>query len=200
MRNLGGGTLVFNSASIAGSPTFALANLPTFPVSLNTGQTSTFFVNFTPNSLNSFNAVISITDNQTGTRDAGLGSRNINNRTVHTVNLSGTGVNDITIGDGSVNARMPLDFYYKNSLYEVILTNAELNNFVGIITGIKLYSQFSSNLSDMPTKIWIGTTTQTDLSADWIPSTQLTSVFDGTDEHPSGENVFTLPSTNPSCI
>jgi hypothetical protein len=74
MRNMGGGTLVINSVTIAGSPTFALANLPTFPVSLNTGQTSTFFVNFTPNSLNSFNAVISITDNQTGTRDAGLGT------------------------------------------------------------------------------------------------------------------------------
>ena len=197
MRNMGGGTLVINSVTIAGSPTFALANLPTFPVSLNTGQTSTFFVNFTPNSLNSFNAVISITDNQTGTRDAGLGSRNINNRTVHTVNLSGTGVNDITIGDGSVNARMPLDFYYKNSLYEVILTNAELNNFVGIITGIKLYSQFSSNLSDMPTKIWIGTTTQTDLSADWIPSTQLTSVFDGTVNYPSGENVISITFNQP---
>jgi hypothetical protein len=68
------------------------------------------------------------------------------------VNLSGTGVNDITIGDGSVNARMPLDFYYKNSLYEVILTNAELNNFVGIITRHQAVQQFSSTLATCPPK------------------------------------------------
>jgi hypothetical protein len=42
----------------------------------------------------------------------------------------------------------------------------------------------------------LGETTQTELTA-YIPSTQLTLVFDGTVSYPSGENIINIPLTTP---
>jgi len=103
----------------------------------------------------------------------------------------------LTIGEGGSTARVPVDMYYKNSLFETVFTNIELGNFMGQITGIQFYNNFSSNLTAMPTKVWLGTTTQENLAADWIPSTQLTLVFDGTLDYPSGQNIITIPLTQP---
>lgn len=108
-----------------------------------------------------------------------------------------TGVFAITVGDGSQNARTPVDMYYKNSLFEGLYYPAELGNFMGQINGLQFYNNFVTDLPNMPTKVWIGTTTQADLSAGWIPSTELTLVFDGNINYPSGENVITVPLTAP---
>jgi len=102
-----------------------------------------------------------------------------------------------TVGDGSESGRIPLDMYYMNSLYECLYYPAELSNTIGMIYGIGFYNSFSSTLMGMPTKIWLGTTTQTDLSAGWIPSTQLTQVFDGTVDYPSGENLIHITFPQP---
>lgn len=107
------------------------------------------------------------------------------------------GVMSLTIGEGGSTARVPLDMFYKNSLFETVFTNAELGGFMGQITGIQFYNNFSSNLPGKPTKVWLGTTTQENLSADWIPSTQLTQVFDGTIDYPTGENIITIPLAQP---
>ncbi len=108
------------------------------------------------------------------------------------VTVQPAGVFSLTIGDGNQTARVPADFYWKSSLFETIYTAEEMNGFVGMITGVKFYNQFSSNLTSMPIKVWLGSTLQTDLSAGWIPSTQLTQVFDGTVDFPSGENVISI--------
>jgi hypothetical protein len=197
IRNVGGGSLQINSINIAGSSAFTLVNLPTLPVSLAIGQNSTFNVNFSPTSQTTQTATVTIVDNLAGRTQFGFGSAQDRERTSHTVTLNGAGVNDITIGDGATNARMPLDMYYKNSLYETIITASEMSNFIGMINGIKLYNQFTTNLIDSPTKIWIGTTTQTDLATDWIPSTQLTQVFDGTVTYPSGPNTISINFPQP---
>jgi len=197
VRNVGGGTLVVNSITIAGSPVFTLANLPTLPVSLTVGQTCTFGVSFAPVAQTTYNAVVTVVDNLTGRREIGLGSATDRTRTTHTVNISGAGVSDITIGSGNTNARIPIDMYYHNSLFETIIYPAEMSNFIGMIMGIKLYNQFSTNLPAMPTKIWIGTTTQADLATDWIPSTQLTQVFNGTVDYPSGANTISINFPEP---
>ncbi|MDY0326176.1 MAG: choice-of-anchor D domain-containing protein, partial [Candidatus Cloacimonadaceae bacterium] len=62
--NAGGGTLGINQISIAGSGTFALSNLPTLPAALETAETATFTVNYTPNSLGEDLATVTITDDQ----------------------------------------------------------------------------------------------------------------------------------------
>jgi hypothetical protein len=122
---------------------------------------------------------------------------NLNNQTPNlNVSIQPAGTMVVTIGDGSQNARMPVDMYYCNSLFETIYLSSELN-FIGMINGITFYNNFSTSLSDMPTNVWLGTTTQTGLSDGWIPSTNLTQVFAGTVNYPSGENTITITFPQP---
>ncbi|MDZ4181941.1 MAG: carboxypeptidase regulatory-like domain-containing protein [Candidatus Cloacimonadaceae bacterium] len=103
----------------------------------------------------------------------------------------------LTVGTGDQTGRFPLDMFYMNSLFESLYYPAELGNTLGIIFGVGFYNNFQTNLQNMPTKIWMGTTTQADLSAGWIPSTQLTLVFDGNVNYPSGQNLIHIPFTTP---
>ncbi|MDP2174102.1 MAG: carboxypeptidase regulatory-like domain-containing protein [Candidatus Cloacimonadaceae bacterium] len=107
------------------------------------------------------------------------------------------GVFSFTIGTGTQTARMPIDMFYRNSLYQTLYYPAEMGNFMGQITGIQIYNNFLTNLPNKPTKVWIGTTTQANLSAGFIPSTQLTLVFDGNINYPSGQNTITIPFIQP---
>ncbi|MDP2400948.1 MAG: carboxypeptidase regulatory-like domain-containing protein, partial [Actinomycetota bacterium] len=70
-------------------------------------------------------------------------------------------------------------------------------NIGGLITGIQFYNNFVTNLPNKPTKIWLAQTTQSDLAAGWIPSTQMTLVFDGTVNYPSGPNNILIPLATP---
>jgi hypothetical protein len=107
------------------------------------------------------------------------------------------GVQAVTIGDGSQTARMPIDFYWKNSLHETLYYSDELGFVSGTITSLAFYNNFVTNLPNGATKIWLGTTAQTDLSAGWIPSTQMTLVFDGVIQYPAGANTITIPLQTP---
>jgi hypothetical protein len=202
ITNNGGGSLGIQSINIAGSTTFALTELPTLPTSLGNEESLTFTATFTPNALGTTNATINITDDQgtryvLGSRAGSAISRSSNSREVHTIALSGNGVNDITIGIGDQTAYIPIDFWYKNSLFETIYTNSELNGFVGMVTGIKFYNSFNAAVDNKPIKIWLGTTTQTDLEAGWIPSTALTLVYDETVSYPTGENTISFEFDEP---
>ncbi len=106
------------------------------------------------------------------------------------------GVVAVTVGEGGGTARMPMDMYYKNSLFEAVYLSSELN-IGGQLTGVQFYNNFVTDLPNMPTKIWVGETTQTDLATDWIPSTQLTQVFDGTVNYPTGINSINIQFSTP---
>ena len=107
------------------------------------------------------------------------------------------GLVTITIGAGDQEARIPVDFWWRNSLFETMYYPAELSNTIGIIYGVSFYNNFPDALMAMPTKVWLGTTTQADLSAGWIPSSQLQLVFDGTVNYPAGENTVNISFTTP---
>jgi hypothetical protein len=191
VRNVGGGSLGINDISLDGNTTFALSNVPTLPAALTTGQSLSFVLTYSPSTLGNHAATITITDNL-GTRQV------ISHRTNHTIPITGNCVNDVTIGDGTQTARYPIDMYYKNSLYETLIYPNEMSNFIGQITGIKLYNNFTTTtLQNKPTKIWIGTTTLPNLANGWIPSTQLTQVFNGTVNYPSGQHVITIDFPQP---
>lgn len=113
------------------------------------------------------------------------------------VHVMPPGATQIVVGTGDELESMPLDFYWKNSLFETLVYPAELNYFDGQILGIRLWNHFLTDLPAKPTKIWIGTTTQNDLSAGWIPATQLTLVFDGTVNYPPGTNQIDIPFSQP---
>ena len=104
---------------------------------------------------------------------------------------------EVTIGAGDQTGRIPVDMYYKNSLFECLYYQDELLIVNGSITGVAFYNNFSSNLPGMPINIWLGITTQTDLSGGWIPSTQLTQVFTGNVDFPSGSNTINITFTTP---
>lgn len=188
IRNSGGGLLEINSISVSGNPAFTLDNLPNLPLLLGSEQFISFTATFSPTFPGVANASISIIDNQ-GTR--------IEDRQTHTIPLEGNGVSEITIGDGSQNAKVPLDFWYKASLFETIYPAEELSNFTGMITGLKFYNSFVSDLPDMPTKIWLGTTTLANLAGGWIPSNALSLVFDGNVHYPDGENTISILFSEP---
>ena len=122
----------------------------------------------------------------------------LNNQTPNlNVLVQDAGTMVVTVGDGSQTSYyMPVNMYYKSSLYENIYFQSELN-FIGLITGIGFYNNFLTNLPNKPTKVWLGTTTQTDLSAGWIHSTNMTLVFDGNVDYPSGQNLITIPLLEP---
>ncbi|MDD3563795.1 MAG: choice-of-anchor D domain-containing protein, partial [Candidatus Cloacimonetes bacterium] len=197
IMNAGGGSLGINAISIAGSASMELSDLPTLPAALGTGEAAVFTVTYAPTALGEDTAIVTITDDQNNRHVIGSGLRKSVSRDEHTVQLTGAGTNDITIGDGSQTARIPLDFFYKSSLFETIYTADEMSNFEGMITGLKLYNQFFTDITATPLKIWLGSTTQTDLSADWIPSTELTQVFDGTLDFPSGQNIISITFAQP---
>jgi len=102
----------------------------------------------------------------------------------------------ITVGEGNQMRGIPWEFFYKNSLFQTLYYPDELVMF-GQIVGISFYNNFTSNMTNKPIKLWLGTTTEADLSAGWIDPNSLTMVYDGTMDFPSGENIVTIPLTTP---
>ncbi len=156
---------------------------------INPQQTLQFTINWTPSATGAtyvYGQVVMTGDeipqnNQTG---------NLN------VVVQAAGSVIITIGTGGSNGRMPVDMYYKNSLFETVYLASELN-IGGLLTGIQFYNYFSTNLPNKPTRIWVGETTQTDLAAGWIPSSQLSQVFNGNVNYPSGANNIRIELNTP---
>ncbi len=105
------------------------------------------------------------------------------------------GFSYVQIGTGEDMNRIPLDFYMKNSLYEVMLYPQEIG-MTGSIRSICLESFISSyDLRNKRVKIWMGEVDEPDLSADWIPSPALTLVYDQLVSISEGFRLtyFTLP-------
>ncbi len=103
----------------------------------------------------------------------------------------------VTIGAGDELARLPFDLYYRFSLYETLYYPAEIDTS-GYIHAVTYYNNFTGwSFPSFNVQVWMGTTTQNDLSGGWIPSTQLTQVFDGIACFPQGENEVTINLTTP---
>ncbi|MDD4310402.1 MAG: T9SS type A sorting domain-containing protein [Candidatus Cloacimonetes bacterium] len=97
----------------------------------------------------------------------------------------------IMIGSGDQTGRMPLDFFYRNSLFETIYYASEINipQGYGTIGTLGLYYNFAEDLLGMQTRIWMGETTQADLFEGWIPSNELTLVYDSELDFWAGQNM-----------
>ena len=122
---------------------------------------------------------------------------NLNDQTPNlNVHVQPAGTMVVTIGAGDELDRIPVDMYFQNSLFETIYLSSELN-FIGMITGLSFFNNFVTDLMSMPTNIWLGTTTEADLSTAWIPSTALTQVFSGNVDYPVGENVVSITFPDP---
>lgn len=208
ISNAGGSLLTINTFEIVGSDAFTISQIPTLPAMLRSEEQITLSVRFTPTDLGEHTASLMIIDDQnnryTTIDRPGLGfiisSQNDNSspqRALHAISLIGNGVHDFTIGDGLENRRIPIDFHYKTSIFQTVFTNDEMNALVGTINGIKLYTDFVANLENKHIKIWLASTTHSDLSDGWISSDEMSLVYDGLMDFPSGENIISIPFTNP---
>ena len=122
----------------------------------------------------------------------------LNNETSHlNVQIFPAGIMQITVGTGStLNNHTPVSFPYNNSLTETMYYPSELNAG-GMITGISYENNFVDELHGKQIRIWIGETTLNGFADGWIPSTQLTPVFDGYLNFPAGQNTIMINLTEP---
>jgi hypothetical protein len=104
------------------------------------------------------------------------------------------GAIEITVGAGNQTATVPINFQYRNTLYETIYLSGELN-FNGSISGIRFYNNFYEGIPSVYVNIWLGETQQTDLASGWITPSQMTHVFSDNLTFPYGVNNidFTFP-------
>ena len=101
----------------------------------------------------------------------------------------------IIFGAGDELWRIPLDLYWKYSLYETLYYPAEIGT-TGLIYGVSFYNDFVTN--HLPTlKLWIGETSLADLSSGWIPASQLFQVMDMEISIPNGQSEVYLPFSTP---
>lgn len=172
IQNTGSTSFTLSSISLAGSPVFNLAHQQDLPLLLEPGEGFSFSVGFSAVQPGYYEALLSINDDLS--RSSG-----IRNRTQRTIPLSGTALSAVQVGLDSEVSRMPVAMNYRNSIYETIFQQSELTGVTGYITGLRWSYRFLDNLADKPIRIWLGNTATADLAAGWIPSTQLTLVYDG---------------------
>jgi len=118
----------------------------------------------------------------------------------HPINITvlpSGGINNPWNNQALLRIRLPLDFYFRNSLYEVIYPAAYVSGNAGILESIQIFNHFQTNLPGMPVNIWMGNTAHPNLSAGWVPSTQLTQVFSGNVDFFAGVHTVTIPLSHP---
>ncbi|HOH98799.1 MAG TPA: M6 family metalloprotease domain-containing protein [Candidatus Cloacimonadota bacterium] len=100
---------------------------------------------------------------------------------------------------GSYNTAnsMPFNFYWKNSLAEVVLLADELRIASGNLEGICLPYSFVQDIWTQPLKIWTLNTDATNLSSGWLSAQGYTLVFDDTVSYESGQNLLFLRFNTP---
>ncbi|MDD2683034.1 MAG: hypothetical protein PHY21_02740 [Candidatus Cloacimonetes bacterium] len=98
----------------------------------------------------------------------------------------------IPSGDGSEPARVPIDFYWRNSLYQCIYTPADYGYQPGTLIGFSIYNQFDdypyNNFIAQQIQMHMGNTTLSDLSEGWSPINDILPQFDGLMDFPAGNN------------
>lgn len=96
---------------------------------------------------------------------------------------------DVSITHTNNQNRIPVDMFYKSSLSQFIYRAVDINMYEGsTIEEITFFNNFRSSLYNKPTKIWLANTDLLIHQTNWVPASQMTLVFDGTVNYPSGEN------------
>ncbi len=102
----------------------------------------------------------------------------------------------VTIGSGDDTHNLPMYVNFHNSLCEIIFYSNEIGT-TGTITALSFYPDFYTEVPLQWLKVWLGTTDWQNMSAGWIPSTELTLAFDGIVYYPEGESQVTLGLDTP---
>ncbi len=103
-----------------------------------------------------------------------------------------------TVGSGNSTARVPIDFYWRTSLYQSIFLQHELGGMTGRLTNIAFYNNFSSlSMPMQEIQIFLGYTSQTNLAQGWISAFDMTLVFDGVADFMVGQSETNITLDTP---
>lgn len=107
---------------------------------------------------------------------------------------------DIAIGNGQQypeQVRMPFDFDWRNSVSQSLYYPNEIGISRAMLSKLTYFKNFQNNILDKEIKIWMGETTLEHLSGGWIPVEELTLVFDGLLDFPSGPGTINIDLDQP---
>lgn len=96
------------------------------------------------------------------------------------------------MGNGTTYANYPLDTTVRSSKYQCIYQMEDLGTPM-TITALSLYTIFAETTSQIPVKLWLANTTQSNLSQGFIPVQEFTLVFDGLVNFTTGSTSVLLP-------
>lgn len=117
-----------------------------------------------------------------------------NNRTeTLEIYVHNEGTQSYTIGRGNEYWPVPIDIFWCSTLYQCIFLGEELDFGSGPISALAIYNRFYDNCPDLHTKIYLGSTSQDNLSDGFIPANELTLVYDGDISYPVGTNTVFVP-------
>lgn len=121
-----------------------------------------------------------------------------NNQSKHMIiNVLGDDVSRAQITPGSWPLRyLPYNFLSLNSLTQTLYFPDEIGFTDYPITGLQYTCQFDERVS-VPIQIYLGETTQNDLSAGWIDPSDFTKVYDGNIDFMKGFNNLYIPLDTP---
>ncbi|MFN3554708.1 MAG: carboxypeptidase regulatory-like domain-containing protein [Bacteroidales bacterium] len=92
---------------------------------------------------------------------------------------------------------LPYSFGSNYSLTQTLYYPGELVLSMGNITGILYTNEFNETVNDVPVMIWLGETTEADLSESWADPGSFDLVFQGLVDFPAGINKIYIPFDNP---
>jgi hypothetical protein len=113
----------------------------------------------------------------------------------HIINILGEGIVSRVIGTGTETTQwFPFNLHFNCSLAEVIYYPAELV-YQGQIVGLGYRNDFSTTANNVPVKVWMGNTSQQNLTNGWIASSNLTEVFNDDVTFPAGSHSIVMDIT-----
>lgn len=103
---------------------------------------------------------------------------------------------DIQIGDPNstfATSDAPYDFFYKHSLTQTLYKAEDITATEESINGLEYTVYFDNDTEDVAIQIYLGETTQTDMSNDWVDPNSFTLVYDGMVDFQKGLNNIYIP-------
>lgn len=115
----------------------------------------------------------------------------------NTVFLTPEGVSAISIGDGDILFGMPYDFFWEHSLSQTLYFPDEIGLPGALVTALQYELVFDENALNKDIMIWLGETSQDDLSSGYIDPASLQLVFDGKVDFLADETEVIIVLDNP---
>ncbi|MCK4653249.1 MAG: hypothetical protein KAU01_02265, partial [Candidatus Cloacimonetes bacterium] len=110
----------------------------------------------------------------------------------------GIGISVIEVGNAEItDYQIPMNIWYQNNITECVYDKEWIGTGM-IINAIAFHAaNITSTINPFNFEIWFGEIDIDDLSGGWIDASQLTMVFDGTIDVPTGEYWLEIPLDTP---